>query len=1113
MNLQTVQYSRSEKNTDFFQWKQFFNTKHYYKLEKSRVPKSVWLVVISLTLIFCIVGHADEAETKKGSGNLVKNGAFDAGLKFWRTNSNDKCGTFKVFDNSLNITRTKTWSFLRAYQDISVKADWRYCLRYRAKSDNGARASAWINFREKGGVWKKGEDNIVYLKETDSVSWKASMRNFSTGKNIDKIRINLGINGKHTGTASFDDIVISALPETFNICVPKLGADIAIDGKLEDSAWLNAVKLDDFRILGFPSKKAYPKTEVLLGIYGENLLIAYRLLEPGMNKILMSKVETTNLHNDDCVQTFIGSNSDNYFQFIVNPKGIKRVNCFTPKGKFAQNWYSEEKKEFPGAWYAAAHQTNNGWSVEMKIPLKSLLIGSEAQKKKCLYMNFARHRNQGTVKYSNWARLTGKSLLAPGQFVRVKLASIPNVARNSQGVISQEPCPLRFTKQLKAPEWPFVGKPISIVWGAGKIALPSNLKFIERGLSIDSGVKELVEKGVCVKAQSKMVLNVTSSLGLVESGQLSGLSLHEQNLLKSEEAFKLSISKSGISIIGNSKNGVLRGFATIALLGSAAKSKSETALPNMTVYDAPRLSFRGMIFGPANPKALEWQIDIAYLLRMNAVFPIVFAYMGKTPFPFDSHLDIGDNRSTKTEWSKLSKYAKARGIKLIPFHHAWTKAGYILSNPRYQHLAVSPVLGAKPYAKNFCVSNPDSEKLVNDLLGELADTIKPPGILIGQDEIHFSDMNTHPLDVKRGLTRWQYVLETSQKAHDFLKGKNVTMYMWADMLDPYQNGNCLELSGSKLLEKFPRDIVMMYWEYHSSPYKFLKIMIDSGFPVIGCSWFRLDNVSSLIKTVYENKGLGYCCTVWNTTYPKELSPNLAAAISLGAYLSWSPENCNLERFPFLPTELYRQAAFRYGCELPYASKSLQIKAPIKCSEGKQLVKDLGFPANCELNFLKKVAFTNYRGVYIKSFQKAGKPVGIVVKPKGKTISLPLSGKAKYLTLLHCVNKQDVRMSLNTAKSNVYNKNKTPGYYVLHYKDGTEARLKLRFRYHVNDWNDEVPATFTDPGLFGVVNNHLQVNIPTYTWINPHPNKELSCIELVPGNLEEVNLILLGISVD
>jgi hypothetical protein len=40
-----------------------------------------------------------------------------------------------------------------------------------------------------------------------------------------------------------------------------------------------------------------------------------------------------------------------------------------------------------------------------------------------------------------------------------------------------------------------------------------------------------------------------------------------------------------------------------------------------------------------------------------------------------------------------------------------------------------------------------------------------------------------------------------------------------------------------------------------------------------------------------------------------------------------------------------------------------------------------------------------------------------------------------------------------------------------------------------------------------------LNLPTYTWLNPHPDKVIKSIEIMPGNSKDMSLLVFGIAID
>ena len=349
------------------------------------------------------------------------------------------------------------------------------------------------------------------------------------------------------------------------------------------------------------------------------------------------------------------------------------------------------------------------------------------------------------------------------------------------------------------------------------------------------------------------------------------------------------------------------------------------------------------------------------------------------------------------------------------------------------------------------------------------------------------------------------------KSRDFLKKKGARTFIWGDMLEPGKNGKKLEFSGAELLKKLPEDVVIVYWSYGAkSDFPPVRLFIKSGFQTIVASWDNPENIAGLINTVYKAKGLGFLGTVWNDSRPKNIAPELITAFPLAAYLTWSPEDCDLEKFTFPPAILYQAAAYTYGKAISRAENAMNLPTPDNVQIGEALFDAMGFPEWAYPSFLSAGITTN-RKINLKPFMKNKKYAGIVVKHGGEKQRVALSGKARFITLLHTVNNQQFSGKMHAMKKHF--KDASPGTYNLHFKDGTTSQLVLKYRIHINDWNSRMLARLADPALFGTVGKMMQINIPAYSWKNPFPGKDLDFIEVTPGNRKDMDLIILGITLD
>ncbi len=1053
-----------------------------------------------------------------GAENLVTNGDFSAGAKGWQLQVKDPARTgITVQKGELVLTRGVYGKpgvpFFRAYQDIPVRFGARYILSCRTRVSGKGETSAWLHWGDRRNKWTKG----VSLFSCSSSRWRTVRVSLVPPPGTDKIRINFTVNA-FAQKGFYDDIVLEEIFSARTATIPLVSGALNLDGNLSEPLWQKAALIDDFRVLDQPHTPAPVKSEVRLAVSGNDLVVGVRMHEPNPRRMkLLNRKDGIGVFGDDCFEMFLSPDQKSFVHFLVNALGSKGVEIKV-HNTISQTWYSGTKHDYAGAWKAAARIHGNEWFLEISIDLRDLWQELDI-KQPVLFANFCRHRPQEKPVYSNWAGITGKTFHAPAQFQPLLLARAPVITNRT----SVRKIPLPFTRELRAPKWLFAGNPVYMKPGRGIMTLPGSLQFTVRDCAIDAGVLGLIERGLTITGNAPM----TVECSLWRRGRIPlRISRSMRAKLDSDEAFLLRILPDRAVVSGRTRDGVLRGLATLALLGSQAKSRRKRAIDCMTILDAPRLKFRGYMINGYRYEGLaafRRQVDLLYLLRFNVVmFPTV-PYGGPTQFPYATHPDIAGKHkqpSTKADWAAFADYARARGMQPIPFHHSWARAGYVLNNPVYSHLAVRPelkkgTLHGHSGDRNFCVSNPGSARVVFDLLGELVETMRLAGINITLDEVFYDDMVTNPLDRARGLTRSQYMVEVVTKTRNFLHSRGCRTYMWGDMLDPDQNGKQIDMSGPELLARLPRDVIILDWKYegkfdNAAHFPSIKMFTDAGFTTIGCPWQTPGNMAGIVQEVYQDKAYGMLGTVWNDSRPAQLPAELVTVTALGAYLSWSPENCDLAEFPFAPALLYQAAAYNYGHEMPHAENVRQVDAPASVLTGDKLVKALAMPAWADPVFMRKPVTTR-RGAEVRPFAGRDRTAGLVLGVSAKPVRLKVQGRVRFITFLHTVNRQNFSGNMHAMKKHF--KGASPGTYVLHYADKTSAELPLEFRAHICDWNDRMLPRWAEPGWFGTVGGRLHVNIPVYTWKNPFPDKPVTSLEIRPGNREDMTLVILGVCVD
>ncbi|MGB9696217.1 MAG: DUF5916 domain-containing protein [Ignavibacteria bacterium] len=158
----------------------------------------------------------------------------------------------------------------------------------------------------------------------------------------------------------------------YKYVVQKLeNADIEIDGVLNESVWKQLPPIKGFFEI-YPRSNVKPQvqTQAMMFYDSDNLYIGFICYDNKMQEIRSTINERDNIFSDDIV----GISIDPYregkqaFEFFVNPEGIQ--------GDLL--WYSSGKEDetYDAVWYSAAYKLYDRWTVEIKIPFKSLRFPS-----------------------------------------------------------------------------------------------------------------------------------------------------------------------------------------------------------------------------------------------------------------------------------------------------------------------------------------------------------------------------------------------------------------------------------------------------------------------------------------------------------------------------------------------------------------------------------------------------------------------------------------------------------------------------------------------------------------------------------------------------------------
>jgi hypothetical protein len=186
------------------------------------------------------------------------------------------------------------------------------------------------------------------------------------------------------GTSTTAAVAPAARAEENVPVLTKAATPPVIDGVLDDPAWAAGLKFDGFKTFKPDyNKDASQKTEAVIAYDAENFYFAFRCYDNEPSRIKAAVSKRDNIFQDDVVFIILDTFNDNQsgFSFIVNPLGIQGDGMVNVQGNLDPS--------FDAVWYSQGRIDDQGWSVEGRIPLKSLRFPKrDVQTMRILFVRF-----------------------------------------------------------------------------------------------------------------------------------------------------------------------------------------------------------------------------------------------------------------------------------------------------------------------------------------------------------------------------------------------------------------------------------------------------------------------------------------------------------------------------------------------------------------------------------------------------------------------------------------------------------------------------------------------------------------------------------------------------
>ena len=146
-----------------------------------------------------------------------------------------------------------------------------------------------------------------------------------------------------------------------------------IDGDLSDPAWQKAARFSDFlQLEPFEYQEASEQTDVYMMYDEDAIYFGFYLHDSRPDEITAKVLEQGgNIREEDRIRVVIDSFNDQRsgYLFQTNPNGVRGQGIYLSGTQASFDW--------EGIWNSAAKIVEDGWTVEMEIPFKSISFDPE----------------------------------------------------------------------------------------------------------------------------------------------------------------------------------------------------------------------------------------------------------------------------------------------------------------------------------------------------------------------------------------------------------------------------------------------------------------------------------------------------------------------------------------------------------------------------------------------------------------------------------------------------------------------------------------------------------------------------------------------------------------
>lgn len=249
-------------------------------------------------------------------------------------------------------------------------------------------------------------------------------------------------------------------------------------------------------------------------------------------------------------------------------------------------------------------------------------------------------------------------------------------------------------------------------------------------------------------------------------------------------------------------------------------------------------------------------------------------------YEFSSHPEFRKrNFITQKTAHALAAAARQSGIRLIPEFNCLGHQTFggkveplLRVHPEFSETPTNAMTRTNFYSLSWCPSEPGVNKIVFDLIDDLATGFEADAVHVGMDEVYYLGEDECPRCRGKNPADLFTMQINALHAH-IVGGKKWQMLMWADrVIGPkfqgYSKFDNAHNDLSAAADLIPHDIVMCDWHYEwKKEYPSLAYLAGKGFQVWPAGFLPLKAAQrfSDYSLTQRTNVIGYLATTWNET--------------------------------------------------------------------------------------------------------------------------------------------------------------------------------------------------------------------------------------------------------